>query len=497
MRSTRTRRRPGTVCLFTLASLFWTGARANSDADIPEQLCAGEAGQLAIRKRLNDTAFAVCLKGAVWDVLSCPDGLAFNDTSEACQPRPGQYYLPQPPFDLPPSPPAPPSIFLYAWSGNDRPGPSCRDAVVVVDATPDSATFGSVVNVAFTPTWGNEPHHVGLGANNTVLAVGGIQAYLSGQPDVNFFNVTDAASPVWFASADPPLSAATDSFAGQADGGFWVSQMGDADGGSPGRMVRLGPAPGFAVVGEYPSAPPPDFNPHGFAIDATRQRMITADYLELKSTLTDPGLDPRFRGNGTIIYRRSLRVWQLPAFTLVGEFRTEEDESEGFMTVQLVGSSGVAASGNGKGVLWALNVSDPTEVKPAHVIGSRSSSCVFIPLAFSGGRRFFVTVLGLSVVQLVDTSDPWRWRTLQEISLPPGTYPHAATAARNGTLVAVSAYYIDHEYNGSAIGLLRQKGSATVFFFDVTNGGDSIQLSRRQPAVDFKTAAPPTASART
>lgn len=68
--------------------------------------------------------------------------------------------------------------------------------------------------------------------------------------------------------------------------------------------------------------------------------------------------------------------------------------------------------------------------QPAHVIGSRSSSCVFIPLAFSGGRRFFVTVLGLSVVQLVDTSDPWRWRTLQEISLPPGTYPHAATAAR-------------------------------------------------------------------
>lgn len=131
-------------------------------------------------------------------------------------------------------------------------------------------------------------------------------------------------------------------------------------------------------------------------------------------------------------------------------------------------------------MLWALNVSDPTEVKvrcalcmllasghghccppshlcpcvfhsfvqptmspsgctnpgrpsclqPAHVIGSRSSSCVFIPLAFSGGRRFFVTVLGLSVVQLVDTSDPWRWKTLQEISLPPGTYPHAATAAR-------------------------------------------------------------------
>ena len=64
--------------------------------------------------------------------------------------------------------------------------------------------------------------------------------------------------------AHPPLhlqSAVTDSFAGQSDGGFWVSQMGDADGGTPGRMVRLGPAPSFTVVGEYPSEPPAGFNP--------------------------------------------------------------------------------------------------------------------------------------------------------------------------------------------------------------------------------------------
>lgn len=197
------------------------------------------------------------------------------------------------------------------------------------------------------------------------------------------FGISSKLAP---SSPPPPLircqSAATDSFAGQADGGFWVSQMGDANGGSPGRMVRLGPAPNFTVQGEFPANPPPDFNPHGFAIDTARQRMITAgaslgdarahsggaqrggkvcnwallrhppagqrtavlrsqskadgeprclsshmvcaDYLELKSTLTDPQLDPRFRGNGTIIYRRTLRVWQLPAFDLVGEFRTGE-----------------------------------------------------------------------------------------------------------------------------------------------------------------------------
>lgn len=30
----------------------------------------------------------------------------------------------------------------------------------------------------------------------------------------------------------------------------------------------------------------------------------------------------------------------------------------------------------------------------------------------------------------------------QEIYLPKGTYPHAVTAARNGTLLAVSTYYV-------------------------------------------------------
>lgn len=86
MSSARTRRKPGALSLLALAGLFLAGAHANSDAPTPEQLCAGEASRLAIRKRLNDTAFVVCLRGAVWDTLACPAGLAFNETSEACQP---------------------------------------------------------------------------------------------------------------------------------------------------------------------------------------------------------------------------------------------------------------------------------------------------------------------------------------------------------------------------------------------------------------------------
>lgn len=103
--------------------------------------------------------------------------------------------------------------------------------------------------------------------------------------------------------------------------------MGDANGGTPGRLVRL--FGNFSTAVELPRTPPPGFNPHGFAIDATRQRLVSADYLDLQSTITAASVKPQFLGSGNFQYRHSLRVWQLPNFTkpnpdltLVGEYVT-------------------------------------------------------------------------------------------------------------------------------------------------------------------------------
>lgn len=155
--------------------------------------------------------------------------------------------MPRGPFQSAPDTPALPSIFLYVWSGVDNPSSRCKDAVIVVDFTPDSETFGRVVNVATTPFHGSEPHHVGLVANGSVLATGGIQvrvwglgvagqapgchqlegasccsptrgaalastpphtplqSYLRGLPDIFLFNVSNARAPQYFKSVDPPL----------------------------------------------------------------------------------------------------------------------------------------------------------------------------------------------------------------------------------------------------------------------------------------------------
>jgi hypothetical protein len=44
---------------------------------------------------------------------------------------------------------------------------------------------------------------VGL-ANNSILAVGGIQAYLKGDPDINYFDASDPPRLRWTGAVDPP-----------------------------------------------------------------------------------------------------------------------------------------------------------------------------------------------------------------------------------------------------------------------------------------------------
>lgn len=143
------------------------------------------------------------------------------------------------------------------------------------------------------------------------------------------------------------------------------------------------------------------------------------------------------------------------------------------------------------GYVAACDPQPPTTIsypQPALVTSYLSSSCVFVPLNFSSGTRFVGTSLGLNLIQLIDTSSPFSWRVIQELYLPNGTYPHAVTAARNGTLLAVSTYYLDQQYNGVDIGVLRQYGSAQVFFFDVVDGGNRIRFNSVVPVVQFRQA---------
>ena len=345
------------------------------------------------------------------------------------------------------------------WSGPDNAN-TCNDAVVVLDATPTSNTFGSVVAVASTPTQGNEPHHVGISADGAVLGVGGIQAFLKNQSDLYFFDVKDPKNPVYLKSANPTQGGVPDSFfpiPTAAGGGFLVTLMGGADGTGNGRVAKLNS--NYDVVAEFPTADVPDkFNPHGIAVDAARKRIVTADYLDLSSTLFSKGAAP----GGPAALRTTARVWSytdnFENLTLAYTFDAKE-KGQGFMTAALLGSTGVAVASSGSGILYGIDLNNPSDAttRPVHFVGTGSQSCVLS--VFKSGTRALVTSLGLDVIQLINTTDPWNWVVLQENYFREGSYPHAVSVAPSGTLAAVTTYYWNQEYNKQRIGNLNYPGS--------------------------------------
>jgi len=77
------------LAVVAAGALVQGAVQADSAPPTPQQLCASEPARPAVRRKLNDTAFVVCLKGQVWSTHSCPadpPGLTFNETSETCVP---------------------------------------------------------------------------------------------------------------------------------------------------------------------------------------------------------------------------------------------------------------------------------------------------------------------------------------------------------------------------------------------------------------------------
>jgi len=152
-----------------------------------------------------------------------------------------------------------------------------------------SADYGKVITTApltGTGTTWNEPHHVGISRDGRVLACGGLLSVLKGQKEIFFFDVSNAGTPTFISSADPPQSAIADEFYALADGGFLVTMMGGAQGHHPGRIAEF--SKDLKLMVEYPKAPPDDgFNPHGISVRPEMNLIVT--------TANDLLLDDRFQ----------------------------------------------------------------------------------------------------------------------------------------------------------------------------------------------------------
>jgi hypothetical protein len=229
--------------------------------------------------------------------------------------------------------------WLLVWAGDAEPGnptgtaqhahgqtqaadtPPDPDFLAVIDATRGSPQYGKVVNtVTIDGVFGNEPHHMqyswhkgdkvyagGLLSDTTyVFDVGKL-------PQVALSGVT--------LPADTPCGSAPDAYWTLKDGTAYGSYMGGPDvsgpcqytngevregngaAGSPGEVVHLGPA--GRVLGDAPaSVPTPEYpdrclnvpalpnpscaNPHGLQAREDLNRLVAADFAEVRDLVYGP-----------------------------------------------------------------------------------------------------------------------------------------------------------------------------------------------------------------
>ena len=142
--------------------------------------------------------------------------------------------------------------YLYIWAGHVN--HAIADFLAVIDFDEDSPGYGQVINTVPLPARReatfNEPHHMHLSADGSILGCGGLLSVLSGQPGIFFFDTSDPRNPRFLFSTSDKFSSITDDFFPLPQGGFLITQMGSANGDAPGagRRVRSQAPPGRLVA---------------------------------------------------------------------------------------------------------------------------------------------------------------------------------------------------------------------------------------------------------
>ncbi|WP_081916200.1 selenium-binding protein SBP56-related protein [Saccharothrix sp. NRRL B-16314] len=230
--------------------------------------------------------------------------------------------------------------WLLVWAGGAPTADGAEpDFLAVVDASPDSPTYGKVVNTATVgPQSGNEPHHLQYTWHQGQrLYAGGILSdtvFVLDVDDLPLVRITGVNLPM-----DTPCGTAPDAFAVLRDGTAYGTYMGGPNvpgpctytngevrqgngfAGTPGEVVRLDEkgrtlaelpaaslAPEDAVTcPSVPALPVPSCaNPHGIQVREDLDRMITSDYVEIRNLVgeqTGPG--------SPYLYRDTVRIWDI------------------------------------------------------------------------------------------------------------------------------------------------------------------------------------------
>ena len=381
---------------------------------------------------------------------------------------------------------------LYIWAGHvDH---SVRDFLAVIDFDEDSPGYGKVINVVPLPGPGatfNEPHHMHLSADKTVLACGGLLSVLSGQPGIFFFDVTHPRRPRFLFSSADPKSSITDDFLPLPKGGFLVTQMGSATGGEPGRVVEFDQH--LRRVNSWPVHPPKDgkFNPHGISARPDINLMMTSDFIVPNTTL-----NPAFAPNGgdLPVLQDTIRVWDLHHRQIVKTIKVPG--GIGMMDVRMIPGDrrGRAYSaGMFNGIVYLIDPNagtarpafDCAEVVP-HIPTPVPGGMVQILQMSNDGSRLFAALFQAGQVVMIDTTNRANPTQVDVVNLGAGAGPHNIMLTHDGKrLVATDYFLVEDMFPFASPGKVQAEGDHKVHVMKVTR--NSLKLDTRFD-LDFNTA---------
>ena len=330
---------------------------------------------------------------------------------------------------------------LYVWTGDQaRINPDFLAVVNFDERSPDYGKVITTVPLAGAGAAGNEPHHVGLSHDGSVLACGGLLSVLRAQKEIFFFDVSNPRTPRFISAADPPQSAITDEFYPLDNGGFLVTMMGGAGGAHPGRVAEFNRD--LQLVSEHPQMPPMDgFNPHGISVRPEMNLMVTSDFICPSTTLHAMPGNPDFRG--------SVRVWDFRERKILRTINIPQPS--GTIDVKLI-------PGDEKGRAFTAGMLDDQLYLIDTRRGRATSVFDFSTIAAGGwpqlmrmtgdGKRLFISMNTAGKIVMFDTSNPRHPAVLKVLDLGASSGPHYIALTDDEKRLVISDYFLNEDEAG-------------------------------------------------
>jgi hypothetical protein len=353
----------------------------------------------------------------------------------------------------PEGPPFTGEPYLLVWAGDaDR---RDSDFLAVIDAHPESKTYGTVVLTVPVGSAGNEPHAMERtwGPDGLVFA-GGL---LTSRTFVFDVREPPRARLAYVDTPTPTRRYATPRAYLRLKNGHRVATFGDQRdyrGGALELLYEPGGLVEFDGTGRFlreldaadPKAAGLPISPHGIALSRTTDRLVTTDaghgYTPAASEWV-PGVSVQVREatSGRLVETLPLGV---------GE---RADENLGPRTVQLLDRSSIALVSTREGGALYASLSLGTSAAAFDLVhdfgaGSLPGDAVVAP----NGRYYLQALTGANRIDVLDVSEPRQPRRVGSLRVdrdpapphePRAGGPHGLAIGRDGTRVAVCNYSID------------------------------------------------------